>query len=246
MTAPNSPLGRAARPAFVTSQFHGTIGGETGAGKTAVGNCIHAAVRDRLSFFFNSQRKPYIWGKTVEYRGAEDNDKIRNALRRGVTKFDIRPESLVPDEEHEDYTELLFRLAENGVSTVSINDEAHEYGGSKGSSVHRLHKRGREFGAQNGQIKSWSISQRYIGNETSSRSEAKYYLQVGLPKPADEDKLRDERNFPFDAVRTSHQQERFQDMTKGGETVSRAFSVTKGSEVVFGPRRIDAKYAEAV
>jgi len=237
-------LGRSALPPCIKSQFHGTIGGETGSGKSVLGNAIHAAVRDRLSFFFNSQCKPYVWGETVHYRGAEDNDQIRDALARGVTKLDIQPESLVPDDEHEDLTELLFDLASSGVSSVVINDEAHEFGSSKGSSVHRLHKRGREFGEGDGQIKSWSISQRYIGNEKSSRSEGKYYAQVGLPKPADEEFLRDERSFPFDAIRESHQQERFIDTTEGGETVSRAFSVTKDSEIVFGPRRVDARYAD--
>lgn len=231
-------------PAFLGSEYHCVVAGETGAGKTVVCNALHTGIRDRLSVFFNTQHKGYVRGETIDYRGAEDNDKIARALDQGATKLDIRPRSVVPDEEHEDLTDLLFRLAKEGVRMAVFNDEVHEYGNQKGSSVHRMHQRGRDPGEGPGGMKVFSISQRYVNHETSARSECKYFLQVGLPASQDRDALEDERSYPFDMVADSHDNQRFIDTVEGGETVSRAFSVEKNGEIIFGPKRVPAKYAE--
>lgn len=233
------------RPPWVRSQFHAVVQGPTGVGKTGVANTISAAITERLVFFFNTQHKGYVWGETIEYRGEEDNHKILSALKKGVTKFDIRPESLDPDEEHADLVDFLFGLSKQGVRSAIINDESHEYGGQKNSSVHKLMSRGRAFGDSGGAIKSINLSQRFVGHEASSRSEAKYCIQVGLPKEKDESFLRKERGFPVEKVRELHSQPRFEDVTEGGETVSRAVSVEKQGDIEWGPYRVHPRYVGA-
>lgn len=229
--------------AFLHSPYHGILIGGTGSGKTVVANAIHAA-SDRLSVFFNVQAKGYIRGQPIQYSGAHDNSKIRDAVAGGATKLDIRPKSISGQEEHQALTELLFRLASGGVKLSVFNDEAHEYGSLDESSVTRLHKRGRSFGDEGGAIKSWSISQRWTSINKSARSEAEYLVTVGLPPTADRDLLEDERGFPFDQVRESHNRARWKDTVEGGEEVSRAFSVERNGEIAYGPKKAAAKYAE--
>lgn len=228
---------------FMRSPYHGIITGQTGAGKTVVANALHAA-SDRPSVFFNTQHKGYVRGETIDYGGSVDDSKIRDAFARGATRLDVRPRSIDGADEHEDLTDLAFRLAKGGVKLTIVNDEVHEYGAQKNSSVHRLHKRGRSPGDQGGAIKVWSISQRYTSVERSCRTECEYLVQVGLPSPADRELLDEERAFPFDLVHESHDQQQYKHEVEGGEFVSRAFSVERNGGVVYGPKVADAKYAQ--
>lgn len=232
------------QPPFIGSEYHGIVAGETGAGKTVVCNAIHTNIVDRISFFFNTQWKGYIAGETIEYAGEQDNQKIAAALARGATKFDIRPHSVDPEEEHEALTDALFQLAREGIKLACFNDEVHEYGATKGSSVHRLHKRGRDPGEGPGGIKTVSISQRYVSHEKSTRSEAMYFIQVGRPATQDRDALEEEREYQFDTVAERHSKEQFIMRDDSGETVSRAFSVDKNGELVYGPEVAHERYAE--
>jgi len=229
-------------PPFIASEYHAVVGGETGAGKTVACNAMHANV-PRISIFFNTQWKGYIRGETIEYSGEQDNHKIAGAIDAGATRLDVRPQSVDPEEEHEALTTALFELARAGYQLACFNDEVHEYGNTKGSSVHKLHKRGRDPGDGPGGIKTVSISQRYLSHEKSCRSEAMYYLQVGRPAKQDQDALENERAYQFDTVTERHSRDQFIMRDDSGETVSRAFSVDKNGELVYGPEVAHERYA---
>lgn len=228
---------------WVKSEFSFFAFAKTGRGKTVTANAIHAGT-DRLSIFWNCQRKPYIRGKTVHYSGSSDDGKLAEIVRSGADKIDVQPTNDDP-ETLAALVDWCWPLASSGVRLMLTVDEAVDYApnGSKGTPVHRLMKRGREPGDSEGGIKGGLISQRYSEVEKSARSEAEYLIIVGIPDKGDWDRL-EKVGIDMAELENRHSQDKFIATVDGGESVSRAVSVYRGGERIQGPMLTASRYAE--
>lgn len=177
---------------WIQSEYHVSISGQTGAGKTYLANKIHKSVggsQNRLSVFLNTQHEQYVYGYTVRSVGQIQQRLSEGTPRYGLC-FNYLPGSTSGEREHEQLVQLLL---ENETPALLVTDEAHEIAGTNDSStsLHRAVKRGRRWS-----LKNLVLSQRPSAVSNDVLTQCRYHAWVGRPAEFEKQYL-ESYGFPY-------------------------------------------------